>query len=214
MLKLKVDNKSLLLYLVTDRSWLREESLISQVEKCLINGVTFLQLREKNLDDDSFLKLAVEMKELSRRYNVPFVINDNIDIALKSNADGVHIGQDDMPIEEAKKIIGGDKILGVSVGTVDEAILAEKLGADYLGVGAIFSTSTKKDARNISYEALKEICESVSIPVVAIGGINKDNIEELRGSGIDGVAVISAILAEKDIAKAANELKDICNKIF
>ncbi|SKC76657.1 thiamine-phosphate diphosphorylase [Maledivibacter halophilus] len=211
---MKVDNKSLLLYLVTDRSWLREESLISQVEKCLINGVTFLQLREKNLDDDSFLKLAVEMKELSRRYNVPFVINDNIDIALKSNADGVHIGQDDMPIEEAKKIIGGDKILGVSVGTVDEAILAEKLGADYLGVGAIFSTSTKKDARNISYEALKEICESVSIPVVAIGGINKDNIEELRGSGIDGVAVISAILAEKDIAKAANELKDICNKIF
>lgn len=212
MLKLKVDNKSLLLYLVTDRSWLREESLISQVEKCLINGVTFLQLREKNLDDDSFLKLAIEMKELSRRYNVPFVINDNIDIAVKSNADGVHIGQDDMPIEEAKKIIGGNKILGVSVGTVDEAILAEKLGADYLGVGAIFSTSTKKDARNISYEALKEICESVNIPVVAIGGINKDNIEELRGSGIDGVAVISAILAQKDVAKSTHELKNICKK--
>lgn len=211
---MKVDSKSLLLYLVTDRSWLGEESLVSQVEKTLINGVTFLQLREKNLNDKNFLKLAVEMKSLACRYNVPFVINDNIDVAVKSDADGIHIGQDDMKVEEARKILGKDKILGVSVGTVKEAVSAEKLGADYLGVGAIFSTDTKKDARNISEETLKEICESVNIPVVAIGGISKNNISLLKNSGIDGVAVISAILAQKDVAKAAHELKYICEEIF
>ncbi|MCY6372619.1 thiamine phosphate synthase [Clostridium ganghwense] len=211
---MKLDNKSLLLYLVTDRSWLGDQSLISQVEKSLIEGVTFLQLREKNLDNESFLNLAIEMKDLACRYDVPFVINDNIDIAIKSDADGVHIGQDDMPIEEARKIIGKDKILGVSAGTVEEAILAEQLGADYLGVGAIFSTNTKKDAQNISFETLKNICESVDIPVVAIGGINKENILSLEGSGIDGVSVISAILAQKNIAKATYELKDICERIF
>lgn len=211
---MKIDNRSLLLYLVTDQSWLGEDSLVSQVEKSLINGVTFLQLREKNLDAESFLNLASEMKELARGYNVPFVINDNIDIAIKSDADGVHIGQDDMSVEEARKIIGEDKILGVSVGTVEEAILAEKLGADYLGVGAIFSTDTKKDAGDVTFETLKNICESVNIPIVAIGGINKDNISSLKGSGIDGVAVISAILAKKDIPKATCELKDICERIF
>lgn len=211
---MKLDNKSLLLYLVTDRSWLGEESLVSQVEKSLINGVTFLQLREKNLEDKSFLDLAIEMKELAHGYNVPFVINDNIDIAMKSDADGVHIGQDDMSVAEARKIIGKDKILGVSAGTVQEAIQAEKLGADYLGVGAIFSTDTKKDAGDVTFETLKNICESVNIPVVAIGGINKDNISSLKGSGIDGVSVISAILAQKNIAKATCELKDICESIF
>lgn len=211
---MKLDNKSLLLYLVTDRSWLGEDSLVSQVEKSLINGVTFLQLREKNVDTESFLNLALEMKALAQGYNVPFVINDNIDVAIKSDADGVHIGQDDMSVEEARKIIGKDKILGVSVGTIEQAIQAEKLGADYLGVGAIFSTDTKKDAGGVTFEILKNICEVVNIPVVAIGGINKDNISSLEGSGIDGVAVISAILAQKDIAKATCELKGISEKIF
>lgn len=211
---MKLDRRSLLLYLVTDRSWLGEKSLVSQVEKSLNNGVTFLQLREKNLDDESFLKLAKELKELASRYNVPFVINDNIDIAIRSGADGVHIGQGDMPIEEAKKVIGEDKILGVSVGTVEEAIHAEKLGADYLGVGAIFSTKTKEDAQYFTLETLKSICESVNIPVVAIGGINKNNISSLKYSGIDGVSVISAILAQRDIVKSTYELKNICERIF
>jgi len=211
---LKVDNKSLLLYLVTDRSWLGDHSLISQVEKSLNNGVTFLQLREKHLDDESFLKLAIEMKQLANGYDVPFVINDNIDIAIKSDSDGVHIGQDDISIKEARRIIGENKILGVSVGTVEEAMFAEKLGADYLGVGAMFSTNTKGDARDTSIETLKNICEAVKIPVVAIGGIKKDNISLLKDSGIDGVAVVSAILAQKDIDKSTCELKGICEKTF
>ncbi|GAA0176675.1 thiamine phosphate synthase [Clostridium sediminicola] len=211
---MKVDKKSLLLYLVTDRSWLGEDSLITHVKESLINGVTFLQLREKDLDENSFLNLALEIKDLAKEYAVPFVINDNIDIALKSNADGVHIGQDDMSIDKARKAIGEDKILGVSVGTVNEAIEAEKLGADYLGIGAVFSTDTKKDAGAVTFETLKNICQSVDIPIVAIGGINKENVSSLKGSGIDGVAVISAILAKKDIAKATCELKDICERIF
>lgn len=214
MLRLKLDNKSLLLYLVTDRSWLGDHSLASQVEESLINGVTFLQLREKKLDHQSFLKLALEMKELAHYYNVPFVINDNLDIAIKSDSDGVHIGQDDISIQEARRIIGKDKILGVSVGTVEEAILAEQRGADYLGVGAMFSTNTKENTRDISFETLKNICESVTIPVVAIGGINNENILSLKGSGIHGVAVISAILAQKDISNSTRELKEICQNIF
>ena len=214
MLRLKLDNKSLLLYLVTDRSWLGERSLASQVEESLINGVTFLQLREKKLDNESFLKLAIEMKELAHGYNVPFVINDNLDVAIKSDSDGVHIGQDDISIEEARRIMGEDKILGVSVGTVEEAILAEKLGADYLGVGAMFSTNTKENTRDISFDTLKNICELVKIPVVGIGGINNENILSLEGSGIKGVAVISAILAQKDISKSTRELKDTCENIF
>ncbi|WP_373899779.1 thiamine phosphate synthase [Haloimpatiens sp. FM7315] len=214
MQRLKIDSKSMMLYLVTDRSWLGEKNLINEVKKTLIEGVTFLQLREKDLDDESFLKSAIEMKKLAKKYKVPFVINDNIDVAVKCGADGVHIGQEDMPLNEARKIIGEDKILGVSVGTVEEAKLAEKLGADYLGVGAIFTTSTKKDARNISHETLKNICDSVSIPVVAIGGITKDNITSLEGSGVNGVAVISAILAQSDAAKATKDLKSICEKIF
>lgn len=210
---MKLDRKSLLLYLVTDRSWVDDSSLISQVEKSLKNGTTFLQLREKNLDKEMFLNMACEMKNLANQYKVPFVINDDVEIAIKCDADGVHIGQEDMSIDVARKLIGWDKILGVSVGTVKEALFAEKKGADYLGVGAIFTTNTKEDALDINLKTLKEICESVKIPVVAIGGINKNNILLLKGSGVDGVAVISAILAQKEIENATSELKKLCQRV-
>ncbi|QZY55939.1 thiamine phosphate synthase [Crassaminicella profunda] len=211
---MNLNKESLQLYLVTDSSWTQEKTLMEQVRESLEKGVTFLQLREKTLDHDQFLELAKEMKELADSFHIPFVINDNIKIALESHADGIHIGQKDMPIEEARKQIGKDKILGVSVGNVKEALIAEKLGADYLGVGAMFLTDTKKDAKNVPIETLKNICEAVSIPVVAIGGINKENILKLKDSGADGVAVISAILAKKDIKKVTCELKTICEKIF
>lgn len=207
---MKIDRKSLQLYLVTDRSWTGEESLIGQVEKSLENGTTFLQLREKNIGKDEFLKSAIEMKALAQKYNVPFVINDDVEIAKKSDANGVHIGQGDMPADEARKLIGPDKILGVSVRTVEQAIEAQKSGADYIGVGAIFTTNTKKDASGVSIYTLKDICSAVDIPVVAIGGITRDNISSLNGSGVDGVAVISAILAQKDIAGATRNLKTLC----
>lgn len=210
---MKLDKKSLLLYLVTDRSWLGDHSLLSQVENSLMNGTTFLQLREKNLDKEKFLSTAIQMKNLANRYNVPFVVNDDVEIAIKSGADGVHIGQDDMPISEARKLIGADKILGVSVRTVEEALFAEKCGADYIGVGAMFSTNTKTDARNVHMETLKNIFDAVKIPGVAIGGISKDNIVALEGSGISGVAVVSAILAQENIGQATRDLRDLCEKI-
>ncbi len=194
------------LYAVTDRSWLSGRKLSRDVEESLLGGVTILQLREKNLSDKEFEMEALEMKSLCKKYKVPFIINDNVSLALKVDADGVHVGQDDMDAEDVRKIIGKDKILGVSAQTVDEAVLAEKNGADYLGVGAVFSTSTKKDASDVSLETLKAICNAVSIPVVAIGGINEGNIEKLKGSGIAGISVISAIYAEKDIRKASENL--------
>ena len=207
---MKLDRKSLQLYLVTDRSWAGEESLASQVKRSLENGTTFLQLREKNVEKDEFLKIAIEMKALAQEYRVPFVINDDVEIAKKSDADGVHIGQGDMPADEARKLIGPEKILGVSVRTVEEALGAQRSGADYIGVGAVFTTDTKKDASGVSMSALRDICRAVDIPVVAIGGITKDNISKLNGSGIDGVAVISAILAQDDIEGATRGLKTLC----
>ena len=197
----------LLLYAVTDRAWLGNETLYEQVEKSLKGGVTFVQLREKKLDEESFLKEAIEIKELCKKYNVPFVINDNVDIAIKMDADGVHVGQSDMEAGDVRKKLGPDKIIGVSAQTVEQAILAEKHGADYLGVGAVFPTGSKDDAEDVPFETLKAICEAVSIPVIAIGGITKDNVKELAGSGICGIAVISAIFASKDIETATKELK-------
>ena len=194
----------LLLYAVTDRAWLGNETLYEQVEKSLKGGVTFVQLREKKLDEESFLKEAIEIKELC---HVPFVINDNVDIALAMDADGVHVGQSDMEAGDVRKKLGPDKIIGVSAQTVEQAILAEKHGADYLGVGAVFPTGSKDDAEDVPLETLKAICEAVSIPVIAIGGITKDNVKELAGSGICGIAVISAIFASKDIEAATKELK-------
>ena len=197
----------LLLYAVTDRAWLGNETLYEQVEKSLKGGVTFVQLREKKLDEESFLQEAIEIKELCKKYNVPFVINDNVDIAIKMDADGVHVGQSDMEAGDVRKKLGPDKIIGVSAQTVEQAILAEKHGADYLGVGAVFPTGSKDDAEDVPLETLKAICEAVSIPVIAIGGITKDNVKELAGSGICGIAVISAIFASKDIEAATKELK-------
>ena len=210
---MKCDKKSLLLYAVTDRTWLGSKTLYCQVEETLNGGATFLQLREKELDDEKFLKEAFEIKELCRKYNVPFIINDNVEIAVKVNADGIHIGQKDMEAGYVRSVIGKDKILGVSAQTVEQALLAEKMGADYLGVGAVFTTGSKADAENVSYDTLKEICSAVNIPVVAIGGISAENVSRLKDSGISGIAVISAIFAAEDIEMATRNLKDLAEKV-
>ena len=199
--------KELLLYAVTDRHWLGEETLYDQVKKALDGGATLVQLREKKLDRENFLAEAKEIQKLCKEYGVPFVINDEVSIAKDIDADGVHVGQSDMEAMDVRKILGPDKILGVSAQTVEQAIIAEKHGADYLGVGAVFTTGSKDDADDVSHETLKAICEAVSIPVIAIGGITKDNVAELAGSGICGVAVISAIFGQNDIQKATEELK-------
>lgn len=204
---MKLDKKDLLLYAVTDRAWLDGETLCEQVEKTLNGGTTFVQLREKELEEEKFLQEAFEIKELCQKYNVPFVINDNVEIALKINADGVHVGQSDMQAGDVRRKLGNDKIIGVSTQTVEQALLAEKMGADYLGVGAVFPTGSKNDAEDVQFETLRNICSAVSIPVIAIGGISKDNIRKLSGSGISGIAVISAIFAQRDIEKATKELK-------
>lgn len=202
----KLLSNSMKLYAVTDRTWLNEDTLCSQVEKAIKGGATFIQLREKELEYDEFLTEAAEIKKLTDRYNVPFVINDNIDVAIQCGADGVHVGQSDMDALNVRQLMGSDKIIGVSVHSVDEAIRAERCGADYLGVGAVFATSTKGDADIVSCETLRQICEAVSIPVVAIGGITSSNIKELKDSGINGAAVVSAIFGAKDIEHAAREL--------
>lgn len=205
---MKCDKESLLLYAVTDRSWLNGQTLYEQVEQALEGGATFVQLREKELNEEHFLEEAREMKELCRKYNVPFVINDNVDIALTMDADGVHVGQSDMEAGDVRAKLGPDKIIGVSAQTVEQALLAQNHGADYLGVGAVFPTGSKADASEVSHDTLREICQAVDIPVIAIGGIGKNNVKELSGSGICGVAVISAIFAQKDIKVATEELKE------
>ena len=201
--------EKLLLYAVTDRHWLGERTLYEVVRDSLDGGVTFLQLREKNLDEDSFYEEAVRLQAMAREYKVPFVINDNVEIAVRMNADGVHVGQDDMEAGNVRALIGPDKILGVSTQTVEQAVLAEQQGADYLGVGAVFPTGSKDDAVDVPLETLKAICEAVSIPVVAIGGITLENIPELAGTGICGIAVICAIYAQKNIREAASALKKV-----
>lgn len=211
---MKCGKKELQLYAITDRHWLNGRSLYEVVKESLDGGVTFLQLREKQLDEDHFLEEAKKLQGLCSEYNVPFIINDNVEIALAINADGVHIGQSDMEMKEAREKLGPDKIIGVSAHTKEEALLAQAQGADYLGVGAVFPTSSKDDAESVSYETLKEICEVVSIPVVAIGGITKDNLHQLSGSGISGISVISAIYAQPDIKEAARELKQCVQEIL
>lgn len=199
--------KSLVLYAVTDRHWTGEKSLLQQTEEAIKGGATFVQIREKNLEEEKFQEEAVLLKNLCGKYKIPFVVNDNVQLAEKIDADGVHIGQDDMNVQEARKILGKDKIIGVSAQTVEEAVLAEAQGADYLGVGAVFPTGSKDDAVEVPLETLKKICAAVKIPVVAIGGISKDNIFELKNSGICGISVISAIFGQKDIISAAKDLK-------
>ena len=206
--------EDMLLYAVTDRAWLNGATLESQVEQALKGGATFVQLREKELDEETFLEEAKKIKKLCGKYHVPFVINDNVEIALAVDADGVHVGQSDMEAGKVREKLGPDKIIGVSCKTVEQALLAKKHGADYLGVGAMYPTGTKKDATAVTPAALSEICHAVDIPVVAIGGINKDRLEPLKGTGVDGVAVVSAIFAAEDIEKAAKELKEAVREIL
>ena len=211
---MRCDKSQLLLYAVTDRHWLQGRPLKEVVQESLDGGVTFLQLREKALDDSAFLTEATELQSLCREYHVPFIVNDNVEIAVRIGADGVHVGQSDMEAGMVREKIGPDKILGVSAQTVEQAIQAQKQGADYLGVGAVFHTSSKDDADDVSYETLKAICQAVSIPVVAIGGITRENVKKLAGSGICGVAVISAIYAADHIEKAARDLKEATREML
>ena len=198
--------KDLTLYAITDRHWLNGQTLKSQVEKALKGGATMIQIREKDLNEKDFLLEAEELLALGRSYNVPFIVNDNVELAVKIGADGVHVGQSDMNARDVRALIGNDKILGVSTQTVEQALFAQECGADYLGVGAVFPTGSKDDAEVLDRKTLMDICKAVSIPVVAIGGITKDNVRELKGTGIAGISVISAIFAQKDIQNATAEL--------
>lgn len=202
------NREQVLLYGVTDRHWLGEQTLYQQVEAALKGGVTIIQLREKTLTTEEFVGEAREIKTLCDIFHVPLIINDRVDVALAVDADGVHVGQSDMEVCQAREKLGPEKIIGVSARTVEQAILAQEQGADYLGVGAVFPTSTKADAREIDNRVLEDICHSVDIPVVAIGGISMENVESLRGSGIDGVAVVSAVFGQKDITQASKALRE------
>jgi thiamine-phosphate pyrophosphorylase len=211
------DSSSLLLYAVTDRHWLNGSSLADAVTAALDGGVTFVQLREKDdmaLPHDDFLREALEIGDICRSRGIPFVIDDDVDLAIESGADGVHVGQHDMEAGKVRERIGTDKILGVSAQTVDEALLAQKRGADYLGVGAVFHTGSKADADDVSHETLRDICEAVDIPVIAIGGITRDNVIELAGAGLAGISVISAIFAKDDLKAAAADLRAQTEKML
>lgn len=203
----------MLLYAVTDRSWVGKQTLYEQVESALKGGATCVQLREKELDEAAFLEEAVEMKKLCAKYGVPFIINDNVQIAMRCGADGVHVGQSDMAAGNVRRAVGDKMIVGVSAQTVEQALAAQAAGADYLGVGAVFPTSTKSDAREVSRQTLKDICTAVDIPVTAIGGINKGNMAELSGTGVDGVALVSAIFAAEDIEEECKILKKLSGKM-
>ena len=195
------------LYAVTDRAWLRGQTLYEQVEAALRGGVTCVQLREKELDAETFLREAFELRDLCRGYGVPFIVNDAVDIAVKVRADGVHVGQSDMAARDVRALVGPDMLLGVSAKTVEQALAAEAAGADYLGTGALFSTSTKQDASCITFDTARAICAAVDIPVTGIGGITPENLPELAGLGLDGVALVSAIFAAPDIEQRCRELR-------
>ena len=195
------------LYAVTDRTWLKPgETLSHAVEQAILGGVTFVQLREKELEYDAFLQLALEVKAVCQKYGVPFVINDDVQIALESGADGVHVGQSDMAAAKAREVLGEEALIGVSVHTVEEALEAVRQGADYLGVGTMFPTTTKPDAEGVSFDTLRNICRQSNLPTVAIGGIGAHNIDKLSNSGICGIAVVSAVFAAPDVREAAAKL--------
>ena len=210
---MKCDKKTMLLYAVTDRAWTGKQKLYEQVEAALKGGVTCIQLREKELDEEVFLEEAVEISALCKKYKVPFFVNDNVDIAIKCKADGIHVGQKDMTASQVRQKVGENMMIGVSVHSVEEALEAVKNGADCLGVGAMFSTSTKTDANVLPKDILKDICEAVDVPVVAIGGIGKGNMLELSGTNIDGVALVSAIFAAEDIESECRLLRKISEEI-
>ena len=205
---MKFNEKMLLLYAVTDRAWVGKQTILEQIEDALKGGATIVQLREKKLDVDSFVEEAVQVRDLCHKYNVPLIINDNVEVALKSGADGVHVGIEDAPVAEIRKRVSADFIIGATCKTVEQAKIAEAAGADYMGVGAVFPSPTKTNAVRITNEQLREIIASVSIPAVAIGGISYDNVCEIKGSSVSGIAVVSAIFGAEDIKKAATLLKD------
>lgn len=211
---MRLDKNSLKLYAVTDRKWLKGSSLEEEVEKAVRAGVTMVQLREKHMEFAELVTLAKKIGAVVHKYNIPLIINDDIEAALASGADGVHVGQDDICASEARQKIGSSMILGVSAGTAEMALEAERCGADYIGAGAVFSTSTKEDAKIMSFDELKRICDSVSIPVVAIGGITEENIMELSGSGIAGAAVVSAIFAKEDVTVPSARLLTLIEKML
>lgn len=210
---MKCDKKTMLLYAVTDRAWVGRQSLYEQVECALKGGATCVQLREKELDGEAFLKEAIEIGALCRRYGVAFFVNDNVDIAVKCHADGVHVGQEDMAAAQVRSKVGDGMMVGVSVHTVQEALDAVKNGADCLGVGAVFPTSTKAGANVLSKEIIRDICNAVDIPVVAIGGIGKGNISKLAGTGVDGVALVSAIFSADDIESECRTLRQLSEEM-
>ena len=204
---MRCDKRHMLLYAVTDRAWTGKQTLYEQVEAALKGGVTCVQLREKELDETAFLQEAKELCALCRRYGVPFLVNDNVEIAIACGADGIHVGQEDLAAGEVRRRVGENMILGVSVHTVEEACQAVRDGADYLGLGAVFPTSTKTDVEQMSNETLQAICDAVDVPIVAVGGINRGNILRLAGSGVDGVALVSAIFSAEDIEGTCRELR-------
>ena len=210
---MKCDKRHMLLYAVTDRAWIGKQTLYEQVEAALKGGVTCVQLREKELDETAFLQEAKELCALCRRYGVPFLVNDNVEIAIACGADGIHVGQEDLAAGEVRRRVGETMILGVSVHTVEEACQAVRDGADYLGLGAVFPTNTKTDVEQMSNETLRAICDAVDVPIVAIGGINRGNILRLAGSGVDGVALVSAIFSAEDIEGTCRELRALSEKM-
>lgn len=211
---MRFDKKYAILYAVTDRAWIGKQNLYEQVESALKGGATCVQLREKNLDEELFLEEAIKIKSLCKKYGIPFLVNDNVDIAIKCEADGVHVGQEDTAVSKVRKLVGDKMIIGVSVQNINEALESIKNGADYLGVGAMFSTSTKLDANVIPFENLKSVCNAVNIPVVAIGGIGKNNIMKLAGSGVNGVALVSAIFGAKNIEVECRELRRLSEQMI
>lgn len=211
---MKCDKKTMLLYAVTDRAWTGEQTLYEQVEAALKGGVTCVQLREKQLDEQAFLQEAKDLAALCRRYGVPFFVNDNVEIAIQCHADGVHVGQEDMAAQQVRQRVGDGMMIGVSVHSVEEALEAVRNGADCLGVGAVFSTSTKTDVDVLPCETVRDICAAVEIPVVAIGGIHKENLLELSGSGVDGVALVSAIFAAKEIESECRILRRLSEQMI
>jgi thiamine-phosphate pyrophosphorylase len=211
---MQITKKAMRLYAITDRQWLGGKDFYEVVESVLAGGATFLQLREKQVSHEERVEIAKKIKKIALKYNVPFVIDDDVAAALESGADGVHIGQSDMEYDKARKLLGPDKIIGMTAKTRQQALLAEKLGADYIGVGAVFHTTTKKDAKDMTRDTLLEITDAVSLPVVAIGGISYDNMDTLKGTGVDGIAVISAIFANEDEKAATRSLRQKSDDIF
>lgn len=210
---MKFEKDMLLLYAVTDNAWVGKQTLLEQIEEALRGGVTIVQLREKEMNTEAFIEEAILVKELCHKYNVPLIINDNVEVALKSGADGVHVGIEDIPVAEIRKQVPEDFIIGATCKTIEQALEAERAGANYMGVGAVFPSPTKTNAVRITNEELQRIVSVVSIPAVAIGGISKDNATQIKGSGVSGIAVVSAIFGADDIESATKELKEIAKSI-